>query len=976
VLLASPAVAALGDLVARLVVAAHVLDVIGFSDLQPIPVAPTALSGPSELPASLGRAVAVAGAAVYAAVLMTALVMLVARVRAMPAERSAWVLITAGASVLGLCQLLLVGAGALLPTSAGASGNTAGAAELAIATFREHPQLAAAGLLAYPLLYAGQMRLLKQHVNGVLPSAWLDGLLAGLLLVAGACAFAAPALQNRFDLPLVGALALVLRPLFDLLLTLFAAANWSLVGRGADRRLIVLTAAFALLMAADTLGVARVTGVLTVELGPVLQPLVAPGALDSVANVVANTARLVVLLVLVSVATTAPVHRSTQMVRWSSIAGPAVVMLAALGLLWRNETSPLGAVAVATALLAVAGVGVKGVLIFQEVLALADSRRLALSDDLTGLANRRALHTALVTALSAALRAAPSSSLDGPLDATWRVVPISRPPAVGEGPGSALSDLRVGEDAASAVGTRRGGTVVPDEAVALLLVDLNGFKAVNDRYGHTTGDALLRWAAARLAAVAPAGSVLARLGGDEFALLLTGNDALRAEDIAHAGATAIAIAAAGSSAASAVSRTDQGAADPRLRAGAGAGAPTRAARGAQPEALAWPEQLPLSAALTASIGVATLALPANAAVTATGLTPVAQVFATATSDGPDSAPGAPGDPVQAAEELLRRADVAMYRAKTSGEAVRVYDPQDDHASQERARLLEELRAALAGDTHESDGSDGPGQSIGLGESATAEAAGSTQIVVHYQPQIDLRTGLVVGVEALVRWRHPRLGLLAPAAFLDLAEEHGLVGAITTRVLRTAAADAARWHAAGHRLRVAVNLSTSCLVNPALLPLLDVVLAETGLDPDLLVMEVTETTLMSDPDRALETAHGIRQRGVQLSIDDYGTGYSSLAYLGSLPATELKLDRAFTVRLTHDAATAAIVASTVDLAHRLGLRLLAEGVEDEATLAALAAAGCDESQGYFHARPEPAAAVSRRLVAATQSVVPPGLGSTT
>ncbi|MBF5080796.1 bifunctional diguanylate cyclase/phosphodiesterase [Quadrisphaera sp. INWT6] len=826
------------------------------------------------------------GAGVYAVVLLSALTMLVLRVRAMPADRSAWALLAAGATVLGTCQLLLITAAA---ASSASSGSAAGpSAELAIATFRDHPTLGAVGLAAYPLLYAGQMRLLKQHVNGVMPSAWLDGLLAGLLLLAGACAYATPVLDAHFGLGLAGSLALVMRPLLDLLLTLFAAANWSLVGRDADRRLVALTAAFAALTFADTLGVARVTGVLTAQLGPGLTPGIDLADLDAAANLTANSLRLLVLLLLASTATAVAVRRSAQMVRWSSIAGPAIVLIGSLALLWHNEVTPLGGAAVAVTLLALAGVGVKGVLLFREVLALADSRRLALSDDLTGLANRRAFNLALAEAVQTSEATQPGS--DG-----------------------------------------------SDAAVALLLIDLNGFKAVNDRYGHTVGDALLRWTAARLAAVVPAGGVLARLGGDEFAVLLTGPAAGSADYVARAGAAAIAAPTA------AVARFPQ--TTPTLAAtahpGAGDGGLTSLAEPV------WPDQLPLSAALTASIGVAAVGA-------SRGRSSASSHF----SGVPGSGPGV--QTVESlGEELLRRADVAMYRAKAAGGAggVRLFDPEDDRAAQERVVLLEELRQALAREDNALSGA----PSATEGSSAEgADSAGHEQVVVHYQPQVDLRTGETTGVEALVRWHHPRLGLLAPSAFVDLAEQHGLVAALTTRVLRTAAADAVSWHSSGHPLRVAVNLSTSCLVNPALLPLIDDVLAQTGIDPGLLVMEVTETTLMSDPEQALATAHGIRQRGVQLSIDDYGTGYSSLAYLASLPATELKLDRSFTSRLTGDSATAAIVASTVDLAHRLGLRLLAEGVEDEETLQALVAAGCDESQGYWHARPAPAAAVTRWL----------------
>jgi len=282
------------------------------------------------------------------------------------------------------------------------------------------------------------------------------------------------------------------------------------------------------------------------------------------------------------------------------------------------------------------------------------------------------------------------------------------------------------------------------------------------------------------------------------------------------------------------------------------------------------------------------------------------------------------------EELLRRADAAMYRAKALGSSVVRYEEELDRTARERATRVEELRSALDPD----------------------HPLRRQQFEVHYQPQLSFRTGDVSGVEALVRWRHPDHGLLAPAAFIDLVEQYGLMPRLTEHVLWLAASQAARWHGDGRQLRVAVNLSTSVLTDPSLLALLDEVLAVTGIEPGLLVLEVTETTLMVDANRGLLAAHAISSRGVGLSLDDYGTGYSSLSYLNDLPATELKIDQSFVAQLLSDERTAAIVAATVQLAHHLGLRIVAEGVEDEGTLNALRELGCDESQGYFHCRPQP------------------------
>jgi diguanylate cyclase len=303
--------------------------------------------------------------------------------------------------------------------------------------------------------------------------------------------------------------------------------------------------------------------------------------------------------------------------------------------------------------------------------------------------------------------------------------------------------------------------------------------------------------------------------------------------------------------------------------------------------------------------------------------------------------GAEGGALDPAQEVLRRAEVALYTAKAAGGGVGLFDPGHDHAVRERALLADELREALS-------------------ESGEPDRSATAQLVVHYQQQVSAATGRMGGLEALVRWRHPRHGLVGPETFLGIVEEQGLVRRLTEHVLRTALLDAREWHAAGHRLRIAVNVSPTCLTDASFVPMVDAALRESGVEAELLVVEVTETVLMSEPQQALATARRLRALGAQLSIDDYGTGYSSLSYLADLPATELKLDRAFTMRVLTDPGIASIVASTVDLAHRLGLRLVVEGVEDEAVLAAVVEAGCDETQGYLHGRAEPAAEVARRL----------------
>jgi diguanylate cyclase (GGDEF)-like protein len=301
------------------------------------------------------------------------------------------------------------------------------------------------------------------------------------------------------------------------------------------------------------------------------------------------------------------------------------------------------------------------------------------------------------------------------------------------------------------------------------------------------------------------------------------------------------------------------------------------------------------------------------------------VIHSAVSVGATTSAGLCDDGSQAPTRLLREADVAMYDAKRSGAGVAVYDPARHADSSGHLALVEELRTALS----------------------------RGQLVLHHQPQLDVATGATVGVEALVRWQHPVRGLLGPGDFLPLAEVHGLMGRLTEEVLVQAVRQAAEWRRNGLDLRMSVNLSASNLLDAGLPRRVDDLLTTHGLPPEGLVLEVTESVLLTDPDRSLAVVGGLAELGVTVSIDDFGTGYSSLAYLRDLPVSELKLDRSFTIDLLTDDRTEAIVASTIELAHRLGLRVVAEGVEDEATLHHLRSLDCDTSQGYLHARPLPA-----------------------
>ncbi|MDQ1538889.1 MAG: hypothetical protein QOE58_3282 [Actinomycetota bacterium] len=381
---------------------------------------------------------------------------------------------------------------------------------------------------------------------------------------------------------------------------------------------------------------------------------------------------------------------------------------------------------------------------------------------------------------------------------------------------------------------------------ALLMLDLNKFKEVNDSLGHHVGDLLLIQVGSRLLEQLREGDALARLGGDEFAIFL--------EDAGHDEAAEVAV---------------------KLRT-----------------ALAEPFELDgLTLDISVSVGIS--------------LFP---------GDGPDLS------------VLLRKADIAMYKAKSSGQGHHLYRAADDADEVTRLQTVAELRTALTSD----------------------------ELVVHYQPKVNLRTGEVHSVEALVRWDHPTRGLLYPAAFLNLVEESRLMPTLTRVVLTLALDQAASWKAAAKPLTISVNLSASSLVDTDLPEQVALMLAVRGLLPSALQLEITEDFLVADRDLARSILTRLRDCGVQISVDDFGTGYSSLAYLRDLPVDELKLDRSFIFPMADDARAAALVASTITLAHSLGLRMVAEGVETEVAYTELARLGCDEAQGYFISRPVPAA----------------------
>ena len=381
--------------------------------------------------------------------------------------------------------------------------------------------------------------------------------------------------------------------------------------------------------------------------------------------------------------------------------------------------------------------------------------------------------------------------------------------------------------------------------LAVLVLDLDRFKYVNDTLGHTVGDRVLSAVATRLASVLSSGDTVARLGGDEFAILLPVGDVSRAMSVAS-----------------------------RVQASL--------------EVPIVIDQQPID--IGTSVGVA--AYPEHA---------------------------------DAADDLLRFADIAMYAAKRGKRGVAVYDARYEQYRETHLTLLGELRRAIE----------------------------QGELRLFYQPKFAFATDSVTGVEALVRWQHPVRGLLPPAEFIPFAEQTGNIRMITRWVIATATAQCGVWRAAGIDLAVAINVSARDLLDRDLVSVIDAALRHSNVPAAMLCIELTEGALMEDPARASATLHALRQLGVRLAMDDYGTGYSSLAYIKDLALDEIKIDRSFVSAIDASSQNAAIVRSTIELGHSLGMSVLAEGVETEEELRYLQEIGCDYAQGYRISRPMPA-----------------------
>jgi EAL domain-containing protein (putative c-di-GMP-specific phosphodiesterase class I) len=293
--------------------------------------------------------------------------------------------------------------------------------------------------------------------------------------------------------------------------------------------------------------------------------------------------------------------------------------------------------------------------------------------------------------------------------------------------------------------------------------------------------------------------------------------------------------------------------------------------------------------------------------------------------------GVAGSPQHATdtEALIQRADVAMYQAKQSRGGFEIYAAERDIHSRDRLSLLGDLRDAIDNDEFE----------------------------LHYQPKLDLRTRVVTGVEALIRWHHPERGMLGPMEFIPLAEQTALMRPLTLHVLDSALRQCKLWREDGLFLTVAVNLSVPNLLDLCLREDVANLLQKWEIPPSQLTLEVTENIIGADPVRVIEVLESLRDLGVSLSLDDFGTGHSSLSYLKRLPVHELKIDKSFVLAMHESRVDEAIVRSTTELAQRLGLRVVAEGVETKEALDHLAQIGCEEAQGYFLQRPVPAAQLS-------------------
>jgi diguanylate cyclase (GGDEF)-like protein len=629
-------------------------------------------------------------------------------------------------------------------------------------------------LTLYPACYIGIVGLARLRERRVPARMWLDGLVAGLGIAAiGAAIVVRPVLAS-----VSGDTAAVVTemayPICDLLLAALVVGVLALGGWRVNRMWGMLGIGFIVLAVADCMYALQVAHGAT--------------APSSATNTMYDSG--VLLLALAAWQRGATLQTDT--VPSGAVLGiPAAFAVSALGLLFYDHFSPLDPLALALAMLTILAAIARTALTFRDVRALAETRRQALTDDLTSMPNRRHF-------------------------------------------------LRCVRDAILATNVTGG-------SVALLLVDLDHFKELNDTLGHDAGDQLLCQVGERMRGVLRASDTAARLGGDEFGVVLAD-----APDDASAVVVAEKIL----------------------------------------KALA--EPFPIKSVglrVTASIGIARF---------------------------PEQA--------ENDEQLMQHADVAMYEAKAAHSGYACYARERDKHSLERLTLAGELSRALE----------------------------SEEIEAHFQPKAYADTGQIVGVEALVRWRHPQRGLIGPAEFVTVAEQAGLGRTLTNRMLRLALGQIRQWRDSGLDIHVAVNTTVADLQDAQFPDEVAQLLAEHQLPPEALVLEVTENMVLADPVRVGDVLAQLGELGLGLSLDDFGTGFSSLTHLKALPVGEVKIDRSFVGRMTTDPVDAAIVQATIQLAHSIGIRVVAEGIEDQVTWSSLIANECELVQGYALSRPLPAA----------------------
>ena len=632
-------------------------------------------------------------------------------------------------------------------------------------------------LLFYPLACVAIFLLVRIEVKRLPMTAWLDGAMTGLGAAAVVAAFAWDTIARGVSGPPLTTGTLLAYPIGDLILLGVVVGSLAMLPTWRNATWLVLGLGCALDAVGDTIYLFQ-TSAGAYRAGTLLD------------------ATWPAAMFLMSLAIWLPStgwrgsSRATRLRFWI----PAIGAAGALVVLFVDAVNKASRVAVGLAAMTLLVAVGRLLISFREMAALNESRlRQALTDELTGLGNRRYLIEVLEDFF--AFRAATDE----------------------------------------------------EERLAVLLLDLDHFKEINDSFGHPVGDQILAHLGPRIRGILRDSDVLARLGGDEFGIVLADADVEYATSVAE-----------------------------RITA-----------------QLEEPFHLNVASLhVSASIGIAL-----------------------APDHGRNSA------------ELLRCVDVAMYRAKLSHHPFELYERTADHGLS-RMQRIDRLRHAITERT----------------------------LKLEFQPQFDLRTGKIPAVEALLRWPDPHLGLISPSELLPLAEEAGLMTPLTDLVLEMALGDCALWHAQGHNVAVSVNLSTTNLLDSELPNRIRFLLARHRLSADVLTLEITETTLMADRERSRLVVQRLHDLGLTLSIDDFGTGFSSLAYISELAVGEIKIDRELIQGMTtpgQSKKNRAIVRTTIELGHSLELRVVAEGVEDKETYETLVTMGCDLVQGFFLCEPQPA-----------------------